>query len=211
MYIPGSFRMGDADARRFLQAQSFAVLFSWTKDGDPWATHVPLLLEADGAGERLIGHLARANKHWRHLDGARTLAVFAGPHAYISPAWYGSMPDVPTWNYVTVHVSGVCRVYDHDHERLLHILDRLARFYEPDSPIPAQLHEPYYQEQLRAIVPIVITVDRIDGKAKLGQNRPAHDRLGAIAGLETGANPDQLAVAALMRATLDASDTNPPD
>src|SRR5579875_129699 len=126
VYIPRSFLMSEQDAVQFVAEHPFAVLFSTTRDGEPLATHLPLVRRDDG---RLVGHLARANPHWRHLDGARVLAVFLGPHAYISPEWYGAMPNVPTWNYVTVHATGTCRLLT-GQDQLAEALAVLTRFIE---------------------------------------------------------------------------------
>src|SRR5579883_1304747 len=95
--------------RRF----SFATLVT-VQDGAPFATHVPVLLDAD-AGEQgaLRAHLARANPQWRALaEGQEALVLFQGPHAYVSPAWYETHPSVPTWNYAVVHAYGKPRLLD---------------------------------------------------------------------------------------------------
>jgi transcriptional regulator len=207
MYIPPSFRMDEAEARRFVRAHPFAVLFSLRANGAPWATHLPLIWEDDDAASLLIGHVARANPHWRDLDGAPVLAVFSGPHAYISPSWYGVDPSVPTWNYLAVHVTGVCRTHPADPDRAVAILDRLRHFFEPEAPaLPADLaRHPYFGQQLDAIVALTVEVQRIEGAAKLGQNRPVADRLGAAAGLEGTGRHDDRVVATLMRDTVTAS------
>ena len=204
MYIPRSFLMSEQDAVQFVAEHPFAVLFSTTRDGEPLATHLPLVRRDDG---RLVGHLARANPHWRHLDGARVLAVFLGPHAYISPEWYGAMPNVPTWNYVTVHATGTCRLLT-GQDQLAEALAVLTRFIEPSSPIPDAVLRPthpdhaYYQAEMPAIVGFSIDVERLEGKAKLGQNRTRAERKGAQAGLFATGDPDARAVAECMRATL---------
>jgi transcriptional regulator len=204
VYIPRTFRMSESDASQFIADHPFAVLFSASKDGEPLATHLPLLLREEG---RLIGHMARANSHWRHLDGARVLAVFSGPHAYISPEWYGSMPNVPTWNYVTVHATGTCRILQ-ESAALVDVLRELSGFMEADSPIPGALSAPahpdhaYYMAEVPAIVGFEIHVDRLEGKAKLGQNRSRKDREGAVAGLLNAGDPDSAAIARRMLATL---------
>lgn len=195
--------MSQPDTIQFVAENPFAILFSAAGDGEPLATHLPLVRREDG---RLVGHLARANPHWRHLDGARVLAVFAGPHAYISPEWYGAMPDVPTWNYVTVHATGICRLLP-EAAGLVQVLRELSRFMETDSPIPDALVDPehpdhaYYQAELPAIIGFEIEVERLEGKAKLGQNRSRSDREGAAAGLMATGDPDSRAIAERMLAT----------
>ncbi len=108
MYIPAAFAVKDeAILFDFIDRHSFATLVS-TIDDVPFATHLPVLL--DRARNRLLGHVAYANPHWRCFDGVReVLIIFQGPHAYVSPSWYVETPAVPTWNYAAVHVYGVPR------------------------------------------------------------------------------------------------------
>lgn len=129
MYVPRHFAMDDREeVLGFMRANSFAVLVSAGEGGVPFATHVPLLV--DDTGTKLIGHLARANPHWKLFDGTRpALAVFAGPHAYVSPRWYASAPQVPTWNYVAVHATGRPRVI----EETAAIHDMMARLGEANE------------------------------------------------------------------------------
>ncbi len=204
MYIPRTFRMPPDESLRFMKEHPFAILISTSSTGEPTATHLPLIIAGEG---RIVGHMARANPHWRQLDGARVLAVFTGPHAYIAPQWYGSMPNVPTWNYLTVHVSGTCRVLP-EGPQTLELLQGLSRFMEPDSPIPDALENPnhrdhaFYMAEVPAIVGFEIVVDRIEGKAKLGQNRPRADREGAASGLSDQGGEHATAIAEYMRKTV---------
>ena len=204
MYIPRTFRMPPDESRRFINEHPFAILVSTTAAGEPAATHLPLIAAEPG---RIVGHMARANPHWHQLDGARVLAVFTGPHAYIAPQWYGGMPNVPTWNYLAVHVTGTCRLLP-EGPATLQLLQDLSRFMEPDSPIPEALQNAdhpdhaFYMAEVPAIVGFEITVDRIEGKAKLGQNRPEADREGAAAGLSAEGGADADAIARQMRNTL---------
>ena len=130
MYIPTAFAETDAKKLHdFIAANSFGLLIS-THQGEPFATHLPFLLERDaGPHGALAGHVARANPHWRDLDGQNVLAVFSGPHAYVSPSWYESDGVVPTWNYVAVHAYGVCRLVD-DVDGLTRILKASVATYE---------------------------------------------------------------------------------
>ncbi|MGL6251979.1 MAG: FMN-binding negative transcriptional regulator, partial [Billgrantia desiderata] len=103
MYVPPSMRLTREQAWALVERYGFAVLVG----ADLQATHLPLTLErSEGELGSLYGHFARANPHWRALDGNRALAIFSGPHAYVSPSWYASRPAVPTWNYLAVHATG---------------------------------------------------------------------------------------------------------
>src|SRR5262245_45198 len=105
MYIPASFRVDDPDVLdAFVEQYSFATLVS-VRDSSPFATHVPLLIDRER--RVLLGHFARANPHCDAIGSTfESLAIFNGPHAYISPSWYATAPAVPTWNYAAVHVYG---------------------------------------------------------------------------------------------------------
>lgn len=198
MYLPPSFRMGDEEARAFIRAHSFAVLVSAQDGAHPVGTHIPFLLEDEPQPwGRLVGHMARANTHWRELEGRKVLAVFSGPHTYISPRWYAAMPNVPTWNYLAVHVMGTCCLLDG--QGLKQLLDKTVAYYETESQLLGHLDDEYYANLRRAIVGFSIAIEHIDGKKKLSQNRPDTDRLGVLEALEASPGAEDREVAALMR------------
>jgi len=201
MYIPKLFREDDrAAAFDLIDNYGFATLVSWPTSG-PMVSHLPLILErAESGGERILGHVARANNHWQAFDGASpALAIFHGPHAYISPAWYATHPSVPTWNYAVVHIHGVPKVLDEGATRA--IIDQLVEKYEasrrgrwvPDLPTD------FMATNLRTIVGFELPIARIEAKFKLGQNRELRDREGALAGLEAEDDPEGVALAAFAR------------
>ena len=195
MYIPTAFAEADpAVATALIDANGFSVLISHGEAG-PVATHLPLQLDTPA---RLVGHVARANPHWRSLDGAAVLAIFAGPHAFVSPRWYTTDAAVPTWNYEAVHVHGIAHTTD-DPERLRPILAALVRRYDPEWSMD-RLEQGFLDRMLRGIVGIEIDVTRIETKRKLSQNRPVEDIAGVIEALEAGGEMDR-AVAAAMRET----------
>ena len=166
------------------------------------ASQIPFLIERRDGQLYLEGHIARANPQGDHLDAAdQALAIFAGPHAYISPSWYQAGPAVPTWNYATVHAYGTARRID-DADWLRDLVDRLSRRHEAREPAPwnmEALPEPYVASMLKGIVGIEIAVSRLEGKFKLSQNRPAADRPRIIDALEGRGDADSRAVARLMR------------
>jgi len=198
VYVPNHFAETDvAKLHALVREHSFATLVSWL-DGAPFATHVPLLLDAErGAFGTLIGHVARANPHARAFDGATpALAIFRGPHAYVSPRWYASEPNVPTWNYVAVHVSGRPRVVD-DAAQVRRVLSRTAAIYEAgaDEPWTPEGVASYVEKLQRGIVAFEMPIETLHGKRKLSQNKPAADRAGVVAGLRASGDAESLAVA----------------
>ena len=165
-------------------------------------SHIPFVAERRGEELYLLGHLARPNPQTEDLAaGGEVLAVFAGPHAYVSPTWYSGGPAVPTWNYTAVHAYGEVRAID-DEGWLRNFLQLLTARYEAPSPQPwrmAALPEAYLDGMLRGIVGFEIAVTRLEGKFKLSQNRPAADRPRIIAALDARRGGDDVAVARLMR------------
>jgi transcriptional regulator len=199
MYIPKAFREDDvARLHDFLRAWSFALLVT-DLDGVPSATHLPLVLDADDGEEgRLIGHVARANPHWQAFDGTRqALAVFFGPHAYVSPTWYATAPAVPTWNYAAIHAYGRPRVLEGS-EATRDAVGRLVQEHDPAWRLADQSAE-YISGMLRGIVAFEMPIERLEGKLKLSQNRPAADRPGIVRALRAGGEVER-AVADLMEA-----------
>src|SRR5204862_6723933 len=139
--------------------------------------------EAGGRG-RLVGHMARANPQWREAAGQTALAVFSGPHAYVSPSWYEAGQVVPTWNYAAVHAYGCVRVIE-DEGALLDIVRRSVEVYERNMPRPWSFagSETYVERRLAHIVGFRIEVESIEGKWKLNQNHPAERRKKVIRAL----------------------------
>jgi transcriptional regulator len=194
MYIPKRYEeKGVETVHAFIRENSFAILVS-VLDGVPVATHIPLLLEKDGEGrDVLVGHIARGNGQKGSFAGGdvgesgakvpdvgesgakgvgtKVLAIFPGPHAYVSPRWYTQM-NVPTWNYMAVHVYGTLTVIEG--EELRAALSRLVDNYEQHLPKPVDLGEIGEQRvsaEMRGIVGFRIVVDEIQAAYKLSQNR----------------------------------------
>ena len=202
MYIPKAFHVGDRQIlHEFINRNSFATLVS-TVDGKAFATHLPLLFErARSAHGTLLGHVARANPHWHAFDGRQeALAIFQGPHAYVSPSWYATSPAVPTWNYTAVHVYGVPQVIDDD-RAFSDLLDRLIAFYEAGMPRPwpGVLPADFRANLMRGIVGFTMEIERIEGKFKLSQNRSHEDQRRVVERLEMSADPVAKALGKLAR------------
>jgi transcriptional regulator len=175
LYIPPHFRVDDRERLLgFIGENGFATLVSHGGRGLA-VSHVPLLADLDGEHVRLVGHVARNNEQWRALEAAdEVLAIFHGPHAYVSPTWYANHPSVPTWNYAVVHAHGKARLTD---EAELHdIVTRLSAKYEAGRAKPWRLSDQpaaFVSGMLQNIVGFEIAVTRLEGKFKLSQNRPA--------------------------------------
>lgn len=206
MYLPSAFRQDDlAELHAQLQASPFALLTSAGAAGVQ-ASHLPLLLAPDeGEFGNLYGHFARANPHWRDLQGgAEALAVFSGPDAYISPGWYPAKAEhgkvVPTWNYIAVHARGPVELIE-ESERLLQIVSRLSDQHESGRERPWAVSDApreYIDAMLRAIVGFALPIRRLEGKWKLGQNRSAADQQGVRDGLADSTSPRDRELAARM-------------
>ncbi|WP_394793622.1 FMN-binding negative transcriptional regulator [Armatimonas sp.] len=179
MYTPPHFCIDDLEIiAAFLIANSFASLVTVVND-EPFATHLPLLYQPET--NTLIGHLAKANPQCEHLASAESvLAIFTGPHGYISPRWYTHAPAVPTWNYTAVHVYGKPTLTT-EPEALTQVLLTLEAHFEPE-PIPYD--DTFFAPKLKGIVGVEIGISRLEGKFKLSQNIPSESRAGVIEALK---------------------------
>ena len=178
MYIPDHFREARPEVLHDAMRQiGFATLVTHEAHGGLEANHVPMLLE----GDVLRGHVARANPVWKAGEG-EALAIFLGPHAYVSPNWYPSKAAtgkaVPTWNYITVHAKGAIR-WIQDAAWLRAHVTRLSETHEGRRPDPwnvGDAPESYVEAMLKGIVGFELAIIQLDGKYKLTQNRDAADR-----------------------------------
>ena len=203
MYTPKHFEENDPQIlENLMSGFSFALLVT-AQNGTPLGTHLPLLYEATGANGILVGHLARANNHWRQFDGGtEAMAVFQGPHSYISPNWYANDGLVPTWNYATIHAFGRPQAIE-DPIETKDILARLVKANETDTTgnwSMGRLSSDEIKKQLKGIVAFRMPIDRLEGKFKMGQNRAPEDVLAAVKGLRAAGNTDAEMVAAEMEA-----------
>jgi transcriptional regulator len=200
MYIPAPFQVAEqAKLFDFIEQNSFGLLVCQA-NGEPFVTHLPFLLERTaGPHGHLVGHLAKANPHWRAADKQSVLAVFHGPHAYISPSWYGADNVVPTWNYVAVHVYGTFQVID-DPASLAGILSDFVDRYESRLPRPWPFDpaSEFAQKMMKAVVGFCVEITRMEGKWKLNQNRPAEQQRSVVAALRAFTDENSQAIADLM-------------
>lgn len=187
LYTPRHFRSrSDAEAERVIREFPFATLITAVDALEPLVTHLPLLLE-DGA---LTGHMARPNPHWQQFAHGRTVAVFHGPHTYVSPRWYVEPEkNVPTWNYAVAHVHGRPELVD-DAQRRRIVTGITAHFDPTWSPAEDKL-----ARLLPGVVAFRMPIERIDAKSKMNQNRTRDDRAKVIATLRASGRADDAAVA----------------
>jgi transcriptional regulator len=201
LYTPAHFAHDErAAVARLMHDHGFATLIT-PASPEPCVSHLPLLLipgcEPHGT---LIGHFARANAHWREAARTPSIAVFHGPHAYVSPSWYGEPQRmVPTWNYATVHAHGTLEIVENS-AQARGILDTLVHRFESHRAAPWQFSMPERERDLMvgAIVAFRMRIRRIDAKFKLSQNRGAADRARVIAALRTEDHPEARATAEWM-------------
>jgi transcriptional regulator len=195
MYVPDHFREDRPDILDdAIRRIGFATLI--TQDLE--ANHLPMLLEKDFRnGDYLCGHVARANPVWKHGSG-EALAIFLGPHAYVSPNWYPSRAEtgkaVPTWNYITVHARGTIR-WRQEPDWLRDHVTALSQAHESARAEPWTVGDApadYIESMLRGIVGFELTVGNVQGKYKLNQNRDSVDRAGVRAAFK-GEGRDDIA------------------
>jgi transcriptional regulator len=200
MYIPEFNRVRDlADAVSFVQANPFAILVS-SSEGGPFATHIPILAREADHQVVLHGHMAKANSHWGLLQsGQESLAIFHGPHAYISPSLYESRESVPTWNYAAVHVYGQARVVT-EPERLLEEVREIINRFDPTYFAQwSSLSDKFRHGMLKQIVGFEMVATRIEAKFKISQNRTKNDQATVIASLGQSADSAVSGIPQLMQ------------
>ncbi|MGN5651623.1 FMN-binding negative transcriptional regulator [Bacillus sp. Brlt_9] len=198
MYIPKYFAIQDEEMKyEIMEQNSFATLFS-QHNGEPYASHLPLLLNRETL--TLHGHFARPNEQWKDSENQEVLAVFQGPHSYISPSWYETKDAVPTWNYVAVHVYGELEIVE-DEQELRDSLQELVRKYEnPQSTYSLNDVDPNYMGGLsKGIVGFKIKINKIEGKAKLSQNHSVERRNLVVEELEKVGSEGSRGIAGLMK------------
>lgn len=187
MYVPPHFSVpGKETLIRLLPEASFGLLVSTGEDGVPIATHLPFSYDADrGEHGTLIVHMARANPHGQLLSTGEALAIFQGPHDYISPNYYATDVNVPTWNYVAVHAYGTPKIIE-DTMEVRKLLDQLTEDNEKDQAEPWRtdmLDQRRLEGLMRGIIAFEMPIDLIEGKAKLGQNKSLEDQVAVEAAI----------------------------
>lgn len=198
MYVPKQFQNDNSqEVKDFIEHNGFGILINQT-NGKLWGTHLPLQLSEDGG--KLYGHLSKANPQWRNFEsGQEVMAIFTGPHAYISSSWYNH-ENVPTWNYVAAHVYGEIKIIEG--EVLLQSLKRLVDKYEKSSAKPVSVEKmtpEYLKREMQGIIGFEITIREIKAAYKLSQNRDRVNHGRVVEELEKRADHESLRVAELMK------------
>ena len=194
MYTPAHFRIEPPDQLyAAMEAAPLAAIIVQAADGGFEANHIPVLVDRQAG--LLLGHVARANPLAKQT-GRSALAIFTGPDAYVSPGWYASKVEtgraVPTWNYLAVHAHGRFEIVD-EPDFLRDLLERLTSVHEAGRPRPWSLSdgpEDFISAQMKAIIGFRLVIERLEGKAKMSQNRSAVDRAGVADGLRRWGHPD---------------------
>ena len=211
VYIPPAFDLASrSEILSLLRSTPFGHLVTTTTKGEPQIASTPLPFVIDDDLSSVRAHFARANRHWREIDGATALMIIPGVDAYVSPRWYPSKQEkgevVPTWNYEVVHLHGTITIHDDpawkldlvtnltDHnERQVRDTERADAWEVTDAPTD------FIDGQLKAIVGVQLEITKIEAKRKLSQNRRADDRSGAQQGLGRSDRLSDLGTASLMR------------
>lgn len=203
MYIPELYRNENRAAiTDFLQKNSFGILVNQT-DGKLWATHIPMLLVVNDSGNEVLqGHISKENPQWKSFKtDNKILAIFSGPHAYISSSWYDH-DNVPTWNYGAVHIYGTVKILEESDA--LQSLKTLVDKYEATSENPTRIEElsKKTMRQVRGIVAFEIAISEIQAVHKMSQNRDEKNYANIINALEKTGKPAETEVAKIMKCPL---------
>jgi transcriptional regulator len=201
MYIPGFYKIEKKeDIKTFIDKYGFAILISQV-DGKPWATHIPLILDKDEQDrDILFGHISKANRQWKEFHKNEVvLAIFSGPDAYVSSSWYDH-ENVPTWNYLAVHVYGKIEIIEGD--GLKKQLGKLVDKYESgmENPVSVdKMSKEFVESQMKGIIGFVIVINEIQAAMKLSQNRDDKNFHRIITELDKQGDTNSLEIARRMK------------
>ena len=200
MYIPDIYKNENKEEiNKFIQENSFGILINQT-NGKLWATHIPLELDTNKNGDSILfGHLSKENPQWEgFIENNEVLAVFSGPHSYISSSWYDH-ENVPTWNYIAVHVYGTIKIIDA--EAAIEVLKKQVDKYEQKSKNPVRIEDLSKKTMMQSsgIVAFEIEITQIQATRKMSQNRDEKNYQNIISELEKTNTNDSIAIANEMK------------
>lgn len=210
MYIPPEFSMEKPEEiLAFMRQYNFAVMVS-TLNGKLLATHLPFIIDYENdeddknnVHDSLVfsAHFAKANPqalHHKELENQEVMIIFSEPHAYISPTLYQSYPNVPTWNYVAVHVYGQVKILDD--EQTLQLMEKTVAHFEPQKEKFWDNLPPNYRKKLLdELVAFKFYVTRVEATKKISQNKSQIDQNNIIASLEKNEDENARKIAEIMR------------
>lgn len=196
MYLPKHFSTEEnARVKKLIEQNPFATILSFPKESKPFINHLPVIFSAKaGEEEIIIGHMAKRNPQWMHFKkNSECTILIHGAHTYITPKWYKSGRDVPTWNYAVAHLHGKIELMESFSEQI-DTLKQLTTFFEKTSPDPWEFELPQDLLDEAALTSAIISfrfkIENIEAKFKLSQNRGLADRTGMIDGLSE--RPDEM-------------------
>jgi len=208
MYLPKNFSPEDeSKVRSLIEQNGFITLLSFPKNEESYINHLPVIFSSKLGEEKiLIGHMAKQNLQWRHFaENPKATIIVQGPHTYITPSWYTSGRDVPTWNYAVAHLYGKIELVESFNEQV-EILRQLTDYYEKSqvNPWRFELPEDLAKESTltSAIISFRFVIERTEAKFKLSQNRNPIDQNGVIEGLNERKDDMSRRIQEMMKKTL---------
>jgi transcriptional regulator len=190
MYLPKHFSINEeSKVRKLIEQNSFVTLLSYPKDSQVYINHLPVIYSSKSGQENiLIGHMSKKNPQWMHFkENENSMIIVQGGHTYITPRWYQSGRDVPTWNYAVAHLSGKIELVESFVEQV-EILKELSYFFEKSSLNPWEFELPSDLREestlTSSIISFKFSIEKIESKFKLSQNRSVADKKGIIEGLK---------------------------
>jgi transcriptional regulator len=190
MYLPKHFSPNEDDkVRKLIEQNGFATVLSFPENESPYINHLPIIFSSKPGDDKIIiGHMAKRNPQWTHFKKNPSCTIIInGGHAYITPRWYKSGRDVPTWNYAVAHLYGKIELVESFDEQV-DVLKQLSAFFESPSlkPWEFELPDDLLDESAltSAIISFKFHIEKTEAKFKLSQNRPIEDRQGVIDGLQ---------------------------
>nr|MBK9651935.1 FMN-binding negative transcriptional regulator [Bacteroidota bacterium] len=199
MYIPKHYKEEDmVQLVAFMNQYPFALLISQL-DGKPYATHLPFIIEKNENGILLQSHMALANPQWKQLAGQQVLIVFSEPHAYISPSLYEKKENVPTWNYIAVHIYGHATLIENQ-DKVEQLLHKTISTFEPAYVAQyKELNSDYLRRMVKGIKAFSIEVNDVQGKFKLSQNKTIVEQKNIVDHLQKQNENTSVAIAQYMK------------
>jgi transcriptional regulator len=189
VYLPKHFSQANFEkVKSLIEENSFATILSFPEGAKTFINHLPVIFNSKSTDDIMIGHMSKRNRQWLHFkNNPDCTMIFQGGHTYITPKWYRSGRDVPTWNYAIVHLHGKIEVVETYNEQI-EILKKLTLHYEKDNlePWEFSMPEDLAQESVltASIVSFRFKIENIEAKFKLSQNRSKDDQQGIIEGLK---------------------------